>query len=97
MYDELEIKPFKLPVEGVLTNIERSRNIKIERDAFVSQGYYNCNHPKGKHCPVFHSNNGDGGHIPLVEIDKLIYVVGKYPVDSPDIIYLSGMNEGRKQ
>ena len=96
MYDGLAIQPFRLPSEEVLTKIERDRKITIRRDAFVSKGFYNPNNQKGKEFPVFYSNDGHGKHVPLVEIDKSIYVVGDYGVKSSDPIYLSSMNEGRK-
>ena len=68
----------RLPPEAVLIFIERNRNIAISRDSFASKEYYNPNHPEGKNTPVFWANNGrgDGDAVPLVEIQKIIYVVG---------------------
>jgi hypothetical protein len=96
MYDQLAIKPFRLPSEKKLTYIERGRGITIQRDAFASKDYYNTDHYEGRDHPVRWSNNGEGAHVPLVEIDKLIYVVGKHGGNTRLPIPLSSMNEGRK-
>ena len=68
----------RLPSEEILQYIEKNRNIEISRHGFASQEYYNPYHAQGKHIPVFYANNGigDGSHTPLVEINKVNYVVG---------------------
>ena len=73
----MEIKKPKLPPEQVLQFIERSRSITIARNGFAGRGYYNCNHPEGKHTPAFHANNGkgDGSFTTIVDIDGANWVV----------------------
>lgn len=73
----IEIKKPKLPSEEILQYIERNRRITIARNGFAGRGYYNCNHPEGKHTPAFHANNGkgDGEQTTLVDIDGAIWVV----------------------
>ena len=85
----------RLPPEEVLQYIERSRGISISRDSFASKEYYNANNQEGKNTPVYWANSGkgDGVPVPLVEIQKIIYVVGTTGKAHPSPVPL--LNSGR--
>ena len=72
---EIKIAKPKLPDEKILQSIEARHGKVIARNGYVSRGYYNCNHMEGKNTPAYHANNGEGGHVTIVNLDDVNWVV----------------------